>query len=84
MHALMEREMLLERRQNSSEQSQLWDKLTLAQKFSASSLTQYGYDLAFIRTSRAGSLAILLSDGNAATILDDGKIDTSPDIYIRP
>ena len=84
MHALMEREMLLERRHYSSDKAQLWDKLTLAQKFAASSLTQFGYDLAFIRTNNAGSLAILLCDGNAATILDDGEIDTSPDIYIRP
>lgn len=84
MQALLEREILLERRQYSPDKSALWDKLTLAQKFAASSLTQFGYDLAFIRNSNAGSLAILLCDGNAATILDDGQIDTSPDIHIRP
>ena len=84
MQALLEREVLLERRQYTPEKSQLWDKLTLAQKFAASSLTQFGYDLAFIRSSSAGSLAILLCDGNAATIQDDGQIDTAPDIHIRP
>lgn len=84
MQALLEREVLLERRQYTPEKALLWDKLTLAQKFAASSLTQFGYDLAFIRSSSTGSLAILLCDGNAATIFDDGQIDTAPNIYIRP
>jgi len=83
MQALREREVLLERRQYSPEQSALWDKLTLAQKFAASSLTQFGYDLTFIRNSSRGSLAVLLCNGNAATISDDGEINTSPDIIIR-
>lgn len=80
----MEREVLLERRHYVPEQSSLWDKLSLAQKFAASSLTQFGYDLAFIRNSNAGSMAILLCDGNVATITDDGEINTSPEITIRP
>jgi hypothetical protein len=80
----MEREVLLERRHYTPEQATLWDKLSLAQKFAASSLTQFGYDLAFIRTSTVGSLAILLCDQNAATITDDGEINTSPEIIIRP
>lgn len=80
----VEREVLLERRQNTPEESTLWEKLSLAQKFAASSLTQFGYDISFIRNSKLGSLAILLCDGNAATITDDGVIDTSPEITIRP
>lgn len=85
MQAVLEREVLLERRQYTPEQSSLWDKLSLAQKFAASSLTQFGYDIAFIRNSQAsGSLAILLCDGNAATINDEGEINTSPNITIRP
>ena len=83
MQALHEREVLLERRQYRPEQAALWDKLTLAQKFAASSLTQFGYDLTFIRISNRGSVAVLLCNGNAATISDDGEIDTSPDIIIR-
>ena len=83
MQALAEREILLERRQYTGDQSSLWDKLSLAQKFAASSLTQFGYDLAFIRNGTQGSLAILLCDGNAATISTDGEIDTSPSITIR-
>lgn len=84
VQAVLEREVLLERRQYTPEQSSLWDKLSLAQKFAASSLTQFGYDIAFIRNSQAGSLAILLCDGNAATINDEGEINTSPSITIRP
>lgn len=83
MQATLEREVLLERRQYVGEQASLWDKLSLAQKFATSSLTQFGYDLAFIRNSNAGSMAVLLRDGNAATISNDGEIDTSPNIVIR-
>lgn len=83
MQAVVEREVLLERRHYTPEQTSLWDKLSLAQKFAASSLTQFGYDLAFIRNSSQGSLAILLCDGNSATITSEGDINTSPEIVIR-
>lgn len=83
MHAVLEREVLLERRQYTAEQSNLWDKLSLAQKFATSSLTQFGYDLSFIRTSKSGNIAILLCDNNAATISDDGEINTSPNLTVR-
>ena len=83
MLAVLEREVLLERRQYTAEQSNLWDKLSLAQKFATSSLTQFGYDLCFIRNSKAGNIAILLCDSNAATISDDGEINTSPNLTVR-
>jgi len=83
MQAQVNREALLERRHFTPEQSTLWDKLSLAQKFAASSLTQFGYDLAFIRNHAEGSLAILMCDKNTATITDDGEINTSPAITIR-
>lgn len=83
MQATLKREVLLERRYYSPDQSTLWDKLSLAQKFAASSLTQFGYDLAFIRNSSNGCMAILLCNGNSATISVEGEIDTSPGITIR-
>lgn len=83
MQAVMEREALLERRVNVEEQSTLWDKLSLAQKFAASSLTQFGYDLAYIREQQGGSTAILLCDNNTATISSDGEINTAPSIQLR-
>ena len=83
MQALLGREVLLERRLQSPEQADLWDKLSLAQKFAASSLTQFGYELAFIRSNSEGNLAVLLCDSNTASITDDGEINTAPDITIR-
>lgn len=84
MEALSEREVLLERRYYSHEQASLWDKLSLAQKFAASSMTQFGYDLSFIRNSNNGSLAILQCNGKAATINDEGEVNSTPNIVIRP
>ncbi len=83
MQAILEREALLERRQSVSDPATLWDKLSLAQKFAASSLTQFGYDLAYVREQQDGSMAILLCDNNAATISSDGEINTAPAINIR-
>jgi len=83
MHALAERETLLERRLDNPSQGSLWNKLSLAQKFAASSLTQFGYELTYIRNSAMGDMAILLCNGNAATISGEGEIDTSPSIVIR-
>jgi len=84
MQATAQRETLLERRQqNNIAANTLWNKLSLAQKFAASSLTQFGYDLTYIRNSNAGSLAILLCNDSAATISSEGEINTSPDIVIR-
>jgi hypothetical protein len=61
-----------------------WPRLTLAQRFSATSLTKYGYELMFVRNSRSGSTAVMvLKNGTAATISDDGDINTTPDIEIR-
>ncbi|MEW6981498.1 hypothetical protein AAD001_02465 [Colwelliaceae bacterium 6471] len=82
--AINDRDPLIERRELSTEQQVWWDKLSLAQKFSASNLSKYGYDLAFVRNSNSGSLAVLLRDGQSTTISDDGEIDTHPNIVIRP
>lgn len=83
MQAIMKREALLERRVCTEDQSTLWDKLSLAQKFAASSLTQFGYDLAYIREQQDGNIAVLLCDNNTATISADGEINTAPAIKLR-
>jgi len=77
------RDSLIERRHHNEQQAELWEHLTLAQKFSASSLTKYGYDLAFIRNSASGSLAVMVLDNHTTTIADDGDINTTPGINIR-
>ncbi|MBA6231229.1 MULTISPECIES: hypothetical protein [unclassified Colwellia] len=84
MEALLEREVLLERRQYTPEEASLWDRLSLAQKFAASSMTQFGYDLSFIRNSHSGSLAILQCNDKTATINGEGEVNSTPSITIRP
>ena len=73
----------LERRQTSLEYSVLWEKLSLAQKFSASSLGKFGYELAFIRHEKGQNLAVLTCASGVAVITEDGDINTSPTIHIR-
>lgn len=74
---------IIDRRQEPPDQSVWWNKLTLAQKFSASSLGKFGYELSFVRSEEEGKLAVLQCNGGVAVISDDGEIDTSPDIIIR-
>ncbi|QBG36079.1 hypothetical protein [Litorilituus sediminis] len=73
----------IERRQEVSEQRDVWEDLTLAQKFAASSLTQFGYELAFVRDCHGNSLAVLLCNNNIATISKAGEINTAPNIKLR-
>lgn len=64
--------------------NQWWDLLSLAQKFSANSLFQFGYQLAFIRNTDKGKLAVLIrEDNNLAAITEDGELDTHPNIVLR-
>ncbi len=77
------RDPLIERRSHQVGFQDLWANLTLAQKFSASSMRKYGYELAFIRASSSGNVAVMLLDDNATTISSDGEINTVPDIVIR-
>lgn len=82
MHARKLRESLLERRQYNNT-SELWDQLSLTQKFAASTLTQSGYEIAFIRSSQIENLAVFLYENNTATISNDGEINTSPNLTLR-
>ncbi len=77
------RQPIIERRQELPEQSIWWDKLSLAQKFSASSLGKFGYELSFVRMENGHSLAVLTCHSGVAVISEDGEIDTSPAIHIR-
>ncbi len=74
---------LVERRQSNKEMQQIWDELNLAQKFSVAELQRYGYELAFVRHSTTGNLAILMAGPRVAAIDQDGEIDTEPKIIIR-
>ena len=61
----------------------LWQGLTLAQKFSVSSLTQFGYELNCIRDLHNSHIAVLRCNGNIAVISKVGEINTQPNINIR-
>jgi len=77
------RQPVVERRGTPPEQSEWWERLSIAQKFSASSLGKFGYELAFVRNENGKRLAVLTCFGGVAVIYEDGEINTSPDIQIR-
>jgi hypothetical protein len=84
MAAAMQREYLLERRQETlNDTDKLWESLTLAQKFAASSLAQFGYKLSFIRDFHDTHVAVLSCNDNIAVISKGGEINTHPKIKIR-
>ncbi len=61
-----------------------WDKLNYAQRFSVSSLFQFGYDINFVRTAEGRSVVVLsINDNDNVTVNHDGLIDTQPNIKIR-
>lgn len=84
MAVAMQREDLLERRlPTQGDFDDLWEELTLAQKFAASSLTQFGYKLNFIRDFHDTHMAVLSCNENIAVISKGGEINTHPNIEIR-
>jgi hypothetical protein len=75
---------LVERRKPTVENlDDLWQHLTLAQKFAASSLTQFGYELIFIRDFYEEHMAVLSRDDSAVIISKSGEINTHPKIKMR-
>ncbi|SEK72344.1 hypothetical protein SAMN05216262_102200 [Colwellia chukchiensis] len=79
----LQKQPIIDRRKESSEQAAAWSKLSLAQKFSASSLGKFGYELKFVRNEHGHSLAVLMCNSGIAVITEDGDINTSPDIKVR-
>ena len=83
MQVLRKDDLLTERRKDSISHDDLWENLSLAQKFSASSLTQFGYQLICIRSTNAGNIAILNCDQKTSIISEDGIINTSLRLNLR-
>lgn len=73
----------IERRNEPPHKSVWWVKLSLAQKFSVSSLNKFGYQLEFIRHENGHSLAVLTCNEAIAVVKEDGDIDTSSNITLR-
>ena len=72
-----------ERRKGAETPAALWSKLSLAQKFSANSLSRFGYKLDFIRGEQGKSIAVLRCHTGLAVITEDGDINITPDIKVR-
>jgi hypothetical protein len=84
MAAAMQKVDLSERREPTiGDFDDLWEELTLAQKFAASSLTQFGYRLNFIRDFHDTHIAILTCNENVVVISKGGEINTHPNIKTR-
>ncbi|MBA6233306.1 MULTISPECIES: hypothetical protein [unclassified Colwellia] len=79
----LEKQPFTERRKKSPEHSVWWEKLSLAQKFSAGSLGKFGYELLFIRNEEGRSIAVLSNNNGTVIITEGGEINGSPEITIR-
>ncbi|REL30400.1 hypothetical protein [Thalassotalea euphylliae] len=73
-----------ERRHSRATEGELLSNMTMSQKFSVNSLIQYGYHFAFTRGSEHGTLAVLLCGNSVATVDEQGEINTSPGLSLRP
>lgn len=78
-----DRHHMVERRIATLEQPVWWDMLSLAQKFSASSLGKFGYKLRFVRHENSQCLAVLGCNNNIVVVTADGHINSAPDISLR-
>jgi len=73
----------IDRRKASPSQLSLLNKLTIPQQFASSSLTNFGYDLTYVRDSNTNPTAIFLCGSQVAVIDVEGDINTNPNIIIR-
>jgi len=72
-----------ERRRDNVGTETLWDKLTLAQQFSACSLFPVGYALKCVRPVNNRFLAIMTFKQEKVTIDFEGNIHTTMNISLR-
>lgn len=70
-------------RRKPLESYQWWDTLNYAQKFSVTSLFQFGYDIEFVRVSNQDSIVVMSLDGVSVTVNHEGVIDTQPKLNTR-
>ncbi len=72
-----------EKRYSSLNQHALWNCLSDSQKLGATGLSNFGYELVFVRKESADQIAIMLNGNSLATVNESGDIDTNPEINIR-
>lgn len=73
----------VDRRDEYSENTEWWNKLSLAQKFSASSLGKFGYELVCIRNIDSKNIAILKCGQQISIVSEDGEINSGDGITLR-
>jgi len=73
----------IHRRRRNVESYEWWDHLNYAQKFSVSSLYQFGYKINFVRKVEHSSIVFMSLDSKDATVDQNGLIDIHPDIKTR-
>lgn len=83
MEAIHQSTVEADRRHSDPNKQALMYRLSMSQKHSVNSLSQYGYQLSFLRNNNAESLAVLICGDNVATVDIAGDINTSPDITVR-
>lgn len=74
---------LIERRKQKTEKIMWWERLSLAQKFSVSSLGKFGYELQFIRFQNGEHVAVLSCESGLAVVTQDGDINTRSSSKVR-
>lgn len=72
-----------ERRRIALNQSEWWERLSMDQKFGVYQLQKFGFDLAFIRNTDDGPLAVVRRGREFATVDHEGEVNLSPDIVLR-
>ena len=74
---------MFERRQRSPSYREHLNLLSDEQRIALFDLHASGYDLAFVRTTEYGGIAVLTLDGQTAVIDPFGSVDMDPDIKMR-
>ncbi len=72
-----------DRRHSAPERAILMSRLSMSQKFAVNGLSQYGYDIAFIRNENSSSYAVMICGDSIATVDTQGDINTNPVLYLR-
>lgn len=72
-----------ERRRIALNQTEWWERLSMDQKFGVYQLQKFGFDLAFIRNTDDGPLAVVRRGREFASVNHEGDVDLSPNIILR-
>lgn len=74
---------MLERRISKLTQNEHFSLLTVDQVLTLYELHAFGFDLAFVRKTNQGGLAVLGLDDNLAVINQIGEVEINPVIIVR-